>query len=77
MKHLVNEMTGNAKTKNCSILTGLVEWIFLHLTKIFGEEKFSLLRSKYKMADENLHFQRHANFLVKLQFLVLELLFIS
>ena len=48
----------------------LVEWIFLHLTKFFGEEKFSLLHSKYNMADENLHFQRHANFLIKLQCLV-------
>ena len=39
--------------------------------KIFGEEKFSLLPSKYKVAAENLHFHRHTNFLIKLQFLVL------
>jgi hypothetical protein len=47
------------------------------LTNFFGEEGFSLLASKNKVADENLHFQRHTNVLVKLQCLVLELLFIS
>jgi hypothetical protein len=28
---------------------------------VFGEEKFSWLPSKNKVADENLHFQRHTN----------------
>ena len=32
---------------------------------------------KNKVADENLRFQRHTNFLAKLQCLLLELLFIS
>ena len=43
----------------------------------FGEEKFSWLSSKNKVADEDFHFQRHENVFVKLQCLVLELLFIS
>ena len=38
-----------------------------HLTICFGKEKFSWLPSKDKVADENLYFQRHTNFLVKLQ----------
>jgi len=37
---------------------------------IFGEEKFSWLPSKNKVADENLHLQRHTNFLVKLQWII-------
>ena len=41
----------------------------------FGEKKFSWLPFKNKVADENLHSQRHTNFLVKLQCLVLELVF--
>ena len=32
-----------------------------------------IIISKNKVADENLHFQRHTNFLVKLQCLILEL----
>ena len=48
-------------SKLCVILT------WFHLTNFFGEEKFSWLPSKNKVADENLHFQRHTNFLVKLQ----------
>ena len=36
-----------------------------HLTNFFGEEKFSWLPSKNKVAEENFHFQRHTNFLVK------------
>ena len=52
--------------------------IIKHLSPFFGEEKISWgLPSKKKLVDENLHFQRHTNFLVKLQRLVLELLFIS
>jgi len=43
---------------------------------IFGEEKFSWLPSKNKVADENLHFQRHTNFPVKLQCSVFKLIFI-
>ena len=39
----------------------------------FGEEKFSWLPSTNRVADENLHFQRHTNFLFKLQCSVLEL----
>ena len=42
----------------------------------FGEE-FSWLPSKNKVADEDLHLQRHTIFLVKFQCLVLELLFIN
>ena len=38
----------------------------IHLTIFFGEEKFSWLPSKNKVADENSYFQRHTNFLVKL-----------
>ena len=55
---------------DCSILTGLVEWILYwpaFIWRIFGEEKFSWLTSKNKVAVGNLHFQRHTNFLVKLQ----------
>ena len=37
-----------------------------HWTNFFGEEKFSQLPSKHKVAYENLHIQRHKNFLVKL-----------
>ena len=48
-----------------------------HLTNFFGEEKINWLPSKNKVADENLHFQRHTNFLVKIQCLVLELFFNS
>ena len=48
-----------------------------YLTDFFKEDKFSWLPSKNKVADENLHFERHTNFPVKLQCLVLELVFIS
>ena len=37
------------------------------LRSFFGEEKFSLLPSKNKVAGKKFHFQRHTNFLVKLQ----------
>ena len=52
----------------------LVEWIIRQFLWI---QKICWLPSKNKVADENLHFQRHKFFLVKLQRLVLELLFIS
>ena len=55
-------------------LTGTIQPT--HLTNIFGEEKFSRLPSKNKVADEKLHFQRNTNFLVNIICLVLELLFI-
>jgi hypothetical protein len=42
-----------------------------------GEEKLSRLPSKNQVAVENLHFQRHTNFLIKLQCSVLKNLFIS
>ena len=48
----------------------------IHLA-IFLEKKNSWLHVKNKVADENLHSQRQINFRVKLQCLVLELLFIS
>ena len=35
---------------------------YFELLSFFGEEKFSWLPSKYKVADENLHFQRHIIF---------------
>ena len=41
--------------------------VISYLLFFFGEEKFSCLPSKNKVADKNLHFQRHTNFLVKLQ----------
>ena len=43
----------------------------------FGDKKFSWMPSKNKVTDEDLHFQRHKNILVKLKCLVLALLFIS
>ena len=39
----------------------------LSFDDFFGEEKFSWLPSKNKVANENLHIQRHTNLLVKLQ----------
>ena len=42
-----------------------------HFTKFFGKEEFSWPPSKNKVADENLHFQRHTNFLINLQCSVL------
>ena len=46
------------------------------LDDFFGEEKVRWFSSKNKVDGENLHFQRHINFLIKLQCLFLELLFI-
>ena len=55
-------MTSEASVRTC-----------FHVTNFVGEEKFSWLPSKNKVADINLHFQRHTNVLVKLQCSVLEL----
>ena len=44
--------------------------ILLLFDELFGEEKFSWQPSKDKVADENLHFQRHTNLLIKLQCLI-------
>ena len=68
--------------QTCTIFSKVCNIIFVistcfHLTNFFGEEKFSWLSSKNKVADEDFHFQRHANVFVKLKCLVLELLFIS
>ena len=38
-----------------------------YLTNFFGKEKFSWLPSWNKLSDVDFHFQRHTNFLVKLQ----------
>ena len=65
------------KAEDCSIL---MDWAIGSYTdlnsfdELFWRRKFSWLPSKNKVADENLHFQRH---IVKLQCLVLELLFIN
>ena len=52
----------------CNIIFVILIWF--HLTNFFGEEKFRWLPSKNKVADENLHFQRHNKILVKLQYSV-------
>ena len=48
--------------------------IFIQMAIFFGKERISWLPPKNKVADENLHFQRHTSFLVKLQYFIFELL---
>ena len=48
----------------CNIIFVNLTWS--HLTNFFGEENFSWFPSKNKVANENLHFQRHKKILVKL-----------
>ena len=53
------------------VISYLLFWpAFFWMKKIFEGEKFSWLPSKNKVADKNLHFQRHTNFLYNVQLFI-------